>query len=126
MSATTNFSIKKMNTIAPEYSKDLEIVCESLRDLIEDQPFFFTLRQIPKHVSKIIAKTATKISGLTGDKIASVDNRNTDSLDFIRIPLFGYYIRCHCNAVHNVRNTYLRSHNFQSVGVNLCPYFVGL
>jgi len=30
---------------------------------IEDQPDFLTLRQMPKHVSKIIDKTATKISG---------------------------------------------------------------
>lgn len=54
---------------------------------IEDQPDFLTLRQIPKHVSKIIDKTATKISGLTGERIAHAERMKIDSLDFIKIPL---------------------------------------
>ncbi len=87
MSETTYFSIKKINTIAPEYSKDLLIVCESRLLLIDFQPPFLTLRQMPKHVSKIIDKTATKISGLTGERIANAERMKIDSLDFIKIPL---------------------------------------
>jgi hypothetical protein len=42
---------------------------------------------MPKHVSKIIDKTATKISGLTGERIANAERMKIDSLDFIKIPL---------------------------------------
>ena len=124
MSATTNFSSKKMNTIAPEYKRLFEMVCESLRERMEDQPFFFTLRQIPKHVSKMIDKIATKTNGFTGAKIANVDNKKIDSLDFIKKPLQRYYSRCRRNVDHSVRNKSLRSYIVQSVGVNLCRGFL--
>ena len=54
---------------------------------IEDHPDFLTLRQIPKAVSKIIDKTAIKISGLTGDRIANAERMKIDILDFIKKPL---------------------------------------
>ncbi len=124
MSATTNFSSKKMNTIAPEYKRLFEMVCESLRERIEVQPFFLTLRQIPKHVSKMIAKIATKTNGFTGAKIANVDSKKIDSLDFIKIPLQRYYIRCRRNVVHSVPNKFQYNYIGQFVVVNLCRDFL--
>ena len=82
ISAITYFSNKNTKTIAPEYKSVLEIVCESLRERIDFHPPFLTERQIPKHVSKIIAKTAMITKGFTGVKIVKIEKANIDSLDF--------------------------------------------
>lgn len=87
MSATTNFSRRNINTIAPEYRRLLLIVWLKRLERIEDQPDFLTLRQIPKHVSKMIAKTAIKTSGLTGARIEHTAKRTACSFVLIRKPL---------------------------------------
>jgi hypothetical protein len=87
MSATTYFSSKNINTIAPEYKRLLLIVWLKRLERIEAQPLFFTLRQIPKHVSKIIARIAIKTSGLTGAKTAKSAKANIWVLVVIRKPL---------------------------------------
>ena len=66
MSATTNFSNRKTNVIAPVYSKLLEIVCDKRLERIEVHPFFLTERHIPKAVSRIIVNTASKTRGVIG------------------------------------------------------------
>lgn len=81
ISLITNFSKQKINTIDPLYNKLLEIVCESLRERILFP--FFTLRHIPKHVSKIIAVIPIKTSGLIGDKTENKDSSKIDILVFI-------------------------------------------
>lgn len=87
MSATTNFSSRKINTIAPEYKRLLLIVWLRRRDLIETQPPFLTLRQIPKHVSKTIERTAIKTSGVTGAKTDNKAKASICSLVAIKTPL---------------------------------------
>ena len=87
MSATTNFSSRKINTIAPEYSRLLLIVWLRRLDLIETQPPFLTLRQIPKHVSRTIERIATKTSGVTGAKTDNTAKANICSLVVIKKPL---------------------------------------
>jgi hypothetical protein len=82
-SATTYFSSRKINTIAPLYKRLLEIVCESLRERIDAHPFFFTLLHIPKAVSKMINKTAIITKGFIGAKIVSTEKANIDNLVFI-------------------------------------------
>jgi hypothetical protein len=54
---------------------------------IDDQPPFLTLRQTPKAVSKIIARTAIKTSGLTGAKIDSKEKAKIWALVDIKKPL---------------------------------------
>jgi hypothetical protein len=46
-------------------------------------PPFLTLLQMPKHVSKMIDRTAIIISGFTGVKIVNNEKRRIDNLDFI-------------------------------------------
>jgi hypothetical protein len=62
-SLRTNFSSKKINTIAPLYKRLLEIVLDNLRERIDAHPFFFTLLHTPKHISKMIVNTAIKTIG---------------------------------------------------------------
>jgi len=76
-SAKTNLSSKKINTIAPEYKRLLEIVLESLRERIDAHPFFRTLLQMPKHISRMIVKIAINTIGLTG---ANTDNKDTNNM----------------------------------------------
>jgi hypothetical protein len=78
-----NFSRRKINTIAPEYKRLLEIVFESLRELIEHHPFFFTLRHTPNPISKMIVATAIRTIGFTGASTANIENTNNKDLDFI-------------------------------------------
>jgi hypothetical protein len=47
-------------------------------------PPFLTERQIPKHVSKIIDKTAMITKGLTGVRIVSTEKTRRESLVFIK------------------------------------------
>ena len=83
ISAITYFSNRNTKTIAPLYKSVLEIVCESLRERMDFHPDFLTLLQMPKQVSKMIAKIATITSGLTGVKIVSTEKTNSESLVFI-------------------------------------------
>ena len=87
ISATTNFSSKKINTIAPEYKRLLLIVWLRRRDRIEDQPPFLTLRQIPKDVSKMIDKIAISTRGVTGAKTDKTAKAKICSFVVIRKPL---------------------------------------
>ena len=87
MSATTYFSSKNINTIAPEYKRLLLIVWLKRLERIEVHPFFFTLHQMPKVVSNIIARIAIKTSGLTGAKTAKSAKASIWVLVVIRKPL---------------------------------------
>lgn len=58
------------------------MVLESLRERIDAHPFFRTLLQIPKHISKIIVATAISTIGLTG---ANTDNIETSKRDLVFI-----------------------------------------
>lgn len=78
------FSSKKINTIAPVYNRLLEIVLESLRERIDAHPFFFTLRQMPKNISRMIVATAISTIGLTGANTETIETRRRD-LVFILI-----------------------------------------
>ena len=83
ISAITYFSNRNTKTIVPLYKSVLEIVCESLRERIDFHPDFLTLLQMPKQVSKMIAKIATITSGFIGVKIVSTEKTNSESLVFI-------------------------------------------
>ena len=58
------------------------MVLESLRDRIDDHPFLRTLRQIPKHISRMIVATAISTIGLTG---ANTDTIETSRRDLVFI-----------------------------------------
>ena len=95
------------------------MVSESLRERIEDHPFFLTERQIPKHVSNTIDSTAINTNGETGAIIARVEIATMVNFVFIRTPLFDCYNRCHCNHVHKYRHKVQRSYTRLFEGVNL-------
>lgn len=80
----TNFSSKKINTIAPLYKRLLEIVLDSLRERMDDHPFFFTLLHMPKHISKMIVATAKSTIGLTGANTLNIETMIRD-LVFISV-----------------------------------------
>ena len=55
------------------------MVFDSLRERIDVHPFFRTLRQIPKYISRMIVAIAKRTIGLTG--------ANTDNIETIKIVL---------------------------------------
>jgi hypothetical protein len=59
------------------------MVLDSLRERIDAHPFFFTLRQIPKAISRMIVKIAISTIGLTGAIKVQIENTNKVSLVFI-------------------------------------------
>jgi hypothetical protein len=59
------------------------MVLDSLRDRIDAHPFFFTLRQIPKAISRMIVKIAISTIGFTGAIKVQIENTNKVSLVFI-------------------------------------------
>ena len=60
------------------------MVLESLRERIDAHPFFFTLRQMPKNISRMIVATAISTIGLTGANTDTIETRRRD-LVFILI-----------------------------------------
>jgi hypothetical protein len=65
------------------------MVFESLRERIDAHPFFFTLRQMPKNISRTIVAIAIKTIGLTGANTDTIEISRRD-LVFILI----YYMPC--------------------------------
>ena len=70
------------------------MVLESLRERIDAHPFFRTLLQMPKAISKMIVKIAIKTIGLTGAKTVIIETRKRD-LVFIRINDMPSKVECH-------------------------------
>ena len=60
------------------------MVLDNLRERIEAHPFFFTLLQMPKAMSKMIVAIAISTIGLTGAISVNNENTNKVSLVFIR------------------------------------------
>jgi ABC-type maltose transport system permease subunit len=124
MSATTYFSNRKTNVIAPVYSKLLEIVCDKRLERIEVQPFFLTERHIPKQVSRIIVNTASKTRGVIGLRTERLAKRN--ALTFVDI-LENHYsviiaVVIVALATTSVTSTYAvaRFNLWAKVGVLIC------
>jgi hypothetical protein len=65
------------------------MVFESLRERIDAHPFFFTLLQMPKNISRTIVAIAIKTIGLTGANTDTIEISKSD-LVFILI----YYMPC--------------------------------
>jgi hypothetical protein len=89
-----NFSSRNINTIAPLYKRLLEIVFESLRERIDAHPFFRTLLQMPKAISRIIVNMAKSTIGLTGANTVIIETRKRD-LVFIRVNDMPSKVECH-------------------------------
>ena len=70
------------------------MVFESLRERIDANPFFFTLRQMPKAISRIIVNMAKSTIGLTGAKTVIIETRKRD-LVFIRVNDMPSKVECH-------------------------------
>jgi hypothetical protein len=58
-------------------------VLDSLRERIDAHPFFFTLLQMPKAISRMIVKIAISTIGLTGASRVNIEKANSRSLVFI-------------------------------------------
>ena len=73
------------------------MVLESLRERIDAHPFFTTLLQMPKPISRMIVKIAIKTIGLTGANTVIIETRKRD-LVFIRVDDMPSKVKCHTGS----------------------------